>query len=172
MTIQDYIAANRERFIEEWSSLIRIPSVSCQAEHKPDMLRCANRWRELLLEAGCQKAEVIAASSNSECSEAPSAGNPFVYAEYSLPFTGEELCSIERPVDGRRTLLGVGSFSVNVSIRRLRPFQHHIRTFFLVQTQKTLIQFAALCLQNTNCHLYSRFAQHLHTFSRHQRIRI
>lgn len=33
-------------------------------------------------------------------------------AEYkeriSLPFTGEELCSIERPVDGRRTLTGVG----------------------------------------------------------------
>ena len=26
----------------------------------------------------------------------------------SLPFTGEELCSIERPVDGRRTLVGVG----------------------------------------------------------------
>ncbi|MBQ7258639.1 MAG: UDP-N-acetylmuramoyl-tripeptide--D-alanyl-D-alanine ligase [Paludibacteraceae bacterium] len=26
----------------------------------------------------------------------------------SLPFTGEELCSIERPVDGRRTLTGVG----------------------------------------------------------------
>jgi acetylornithine deacetylase/succinyl-diaminopimelate desuccinylase-like protein len=75
MTIQDYIAANRDRFIEEWSSLIRIPSVSCQEEHKTDMLRCANRWRELLLEAGCQNAEVL-----------PSAGNPFVYAEYSLPF--------------------------------------------------------------------------------------
>lgn len=26
----------------------------------------------------------------------------------SLPFTGEELCSIERPVDGHRTLVGVG----------------------------------------------------------------
>ncbi len=27
----------------------------------------------------------------------------------SLPFTGEELCSIERPVDGRRTMSGLGS---------------------------------------------------------------
>ena len=58
--------------MEEWASLIRIPSVSCQAEHKPDMLRCAERWKELLLAAGCQKAEIL-----------PSAGNPFVYAEYN-----------------------------------------------------------------------------------------
>ena len=28
--------------------------------------------------------------------------------EISLPFTGEELCSIGRPVDGRRTTLGIG----------------------------------------------------------------
>ena len=73
---ENYIAAHRERFMDEWASLIRIPSVSCQAEHKADMVRCAERWRELLLAAGCQKAEVL-----------PSAGNPFVYAEYtcSLP---------------------------------------------------------------------------------------
>ena len=58
--------------MEEWTSLIRIPSVSCQAEHKTDMTRCAERWKELLLQAGCQKAEVL-----------PSAGNPFVYAEYN-----------------------------------------------------------------------------------------
>ena len=71
MTIQEYISANKSRFMEEWASLIRIPSVSCQAEHKPDMLRCAERWRDLLLAAGCQKAEIL-----------PSKGNPFVYAEY------------------------------------------------------------------------------------------
>ena len=73
MTIQDYIQSNRSRFMEEWASLIRIPSVSCEAEHKPDMTRCAERWRELLLAAGCQKAEVL-----------ESTGNPFVYAEYNL----------------------------------------------------------------------------------------
>lgn len=71
MEIRPYIAANRSRFREEWASLIRIPSVSCQPEHKADMQRCAERWRELLLAAGCQKAEVM-----------PSDGNPFVYAEY------------------------------------------------------------------------------------------
>ena len=72
MTIRSYINENRARFMEEWASLIRIPSISCQPSHKDDMLRCAERWRELLLEAGVQHAEVM-----------PSAGNPFVYAEYS-----------------------------------------------------------------------------------------
>ena len=76
MSINEYIDAHRERFMEEWASLIRIPSVSCQAEHKADMLRCAERWKELLLAAGCQKAEVMA-----------SQGNPFVYAEYNVQDT-------------------------------------------------------------------------------------
>ncbi len=74
MTIQEYISANQQRFLEEWTSLIRIPSVSCQPERQADMLRCAERWAQLLREAGCQRAEVL-----------PSAGNPFVYAEYAPP---------------------------------------------------------------------------------------
>ncbi|MBR6305012.1 MAG: M20/M25/M40 family metallo-hydrolase, partial [Paludibacteraceae bacterium] len=80
MTIQDYINAHRARFMEEWASLIRIPSVSCQAEHKADMVRCAERWRELLLEAGCQRAEVLAPRPPKG-----GEGNPFVYAEYQCP---------------------------------------------------------------------------------------
>lgn len=70
MDIHAYIEENFPRFIEEWNSLIRIPSVSCQPEHKVDMVRCAERWCELLLEAGATHAEVM-----------PSAGNPMVYAE-------------------------------------------------------------------------------------------
>ena len=61
--------------MSEWSSLIRIPSVSCQAEHKSDMRRCADRWRELLLAAGCQRADVMDAPTKD--------GNPFVYAEFT-----------------------------------------------------------------------------------------
>ena len=72
MEIREYIAVHRERFMKEWASLLRIPSVSCQEEHRADMLRCAARWRELLLEAGAQRAEIM-----------PSEGNPFVYAEYT-----------------------------------------------------------------------------------------
>ena len=79
MDIQSYINAHRERFMEEWASLIRIPSVSCQAEHKADMLKCAERWKELLIAAGCQKAEIL-----------PSQGNPFVYAEYKSPITNDQ----------------------------------------------------------------------------------
>jgi acetylornithine deacetylase/succinyl-diaminopimelate desuccinylase-like protein len=73
-TVQSYLSVHKTRFMEEWASLIRIPSVSCEAEHKTDMIRCAERWRELLLAAGCQKAEVL-----------PSTGNPFVYGEYQCP---------------------------------------------------------------------------------------
>ena len=49
---------------------MRIPSISAQPEHHADMLRCAERWRELLLAAGADTAELI-----------PSAGNPLVFAE-------------------------------------------------------------------------------------------
>ena len=82
MTIRDYIHENRARFMEEWASLIRIPSVSCQPAHKDDMLRCAERWKELLLQAGVQRAEVM-----------PSQGNPFVYAEYSPISNSHEVAS-------------------------------------------------------------------------------
>ena len=39
----DYINQNRERFREELYSLLRIPSISAQPEHKADMYDCANR---------------------------------------------------------------------------------------------------------------------------------
>ena len=68
--LQNYIAENEPRFLEELFSLIRIPSVSAHPERRPDIDHCAERWRELLLEAGCDRAEVM-----------PSAGNPLVYAE-------------------------------------------------------------------------------------------
>ncbi|QFQ13109.1 dipeptidase [Pseudoprevotella muciniphila] len=68
--IKDYIQTNEARMLEELFSLIRIPSISSEHEHKADMLKCAERWRELLLAAGADKAEVM-----------PSEGNPMVYAE-------------------------------------------------------------------------------------------
>lgn len=68
--IREYIAENESRFLDEWASLIRIPSISALPEHHDDMLRCAERWCQLLVEAGVDRAEVM-----------PSAGNPLVYAE-------------------------------------------------------------------------------------------
>ncbi len=69
--IKDYIKENQERILDELFSLIRIPSVSAQPEkHGKDMIRCAERWQELLLMAGVDKAEVM-----------PTEGNPVVYGE-------------------------------------------------------------------------------------------
>lgn len=70
MDIRQYIQENEARFIDELSSLIRIPSVSALPEHKDDMAACAERWKQLLLEAGADEAKVM-----------PSEGNPLVYAE-------------------------------------------------------------------------------------------
>ena len=70
MEIREYIEQNFDRFINEWGSLIEIPSISAKPEHKTDMVRCAERWKELLLAAGADRAEVM-----------PSNGNPIVYAE-------------------------------------------------------------------------------------------
>ena len=68
--VKSYIEANKDRFLEELFELIRIPSISAESEHKPDMLRCAEKWMEFLLKAGCDKAEVM-----------PTEGNPVVYGE-------------------------------------------------------------------------------------------
>lgn len=70
MEIKQYIEQNEARFLDELASLIRIPSISALPEHKEDMLACAERWRQLLLEAGADEAVIM-----------PSAGNPLVYAE-------------------------------------------------------------------------------------------
>ncbi len=55
MDIRQYIQENEPRFLDELFSLIRIPSISALPEHKDDMLACAERWRQLLLEAGADE---------------------------------------------------------------------------------------------------------------------
>ena len=69
-TIEEYIREHESRFLEEWFSLLRIPSVSSDPARKAEMAACAERWRTLLLEAGADEVRVM-----------PSAGNPLVYAE-------------------------------------------------------------------------------------------
>lgn len=72
--IKSYIRENEPRLLENLFSLIRIPSISALPEHHDDMLKCADRWKELLLTAGADRAEVM-----------PSDGNPLVYAEKLIP---------------------------------------------------------------------------------------
>lgn len=68
--IKKYIEENKERFLDELFQLIRIPSISSENEHKSDMVRCAEKWQELILSAGADRCEVMS-----------TAGNPVVYAE-------------------------------------------------------------------------------------------
>ena len=70
---KEYIEQNKDRFVEELFSLIRIPSISSESEHKADMVRCAERWKELLTASGAENAELI-----------DTTGNPLVYAEKSI----------------------------------------------------------------------------------------
>jgi len=70
MTILEYIEQNRERFLDELFGLIRIPSISSVAAHKPDMYRAAEYWKNLLLNAGADRAEVYETD-----------GNPVTYGE-------------------------------------------------------------------------------------------
>lgn len=67
---KEYIDRNCDRFIEELFELLRIPSISAQTEHKPDMQRCAEWLAAALVKAGADRAEVM-----------PTDGNPVVFAE-------------------------------------------------------------------------------------------
>lgn len=68
--MKEYIEKNKERFMSELFSLLRIPSVSSSSEHRNDMRRCAERLSELLLEAGADNAAVYETE-----------GHPVVFAE-------------------------------------------------------------------------------------------
>lgn len=68
--IKSYISKNKNRFIDELFDLLRIPSVSADEAHKPDMLIMAKAVKNSLEKAGCDQVEIC---------ETP--GNPIVYAE-------------------------------------------------------------------------------------------
>lgn len=70
MTIKEFISANEKRILEELFTLLRIPSVSSHPDKKTEMYRCAERWKELLLEGGADKAELMETD-----------GHPVVYAK-------------------------------------------------------------------------------------------
>lgn len=68
-----YIEQHNDAFISELFELLRIPSISAQSEHKPDMQRCAEWLAASLVKAGADHAEVM-----------PTAGNPVVFAEKTI----------------------------------------------------------------------------------------
>ncbi|MBI1221016.1 MAG: dipeptidase [Bacteroidetes bacterium] len=70
MNRQDYIEANKDRFLSELIDLLKIPSVSADSAFANDTLKAAEFVKESLLKAGVDSAEVI-----------PTRGYPVVYGE-------------------------------------------------------------------------------------------
>ena len=68
--VQDYIKANKDRFLEELMELLRIPSVSADPAYKDDVGQTAIMVAERLKQAGADLTEIH-----------PTAGHPIVYGE-------------------------------------------------------------------------------------------
>ncbi|MBI4947780.1 MAG: dipeptidase [Bacteroidetes bacterium] len=68
--INSYIAANKDRFLNELLDLLRIPSVSADPKYKNDVLKTADAVKEKLISAGADKVELC---------QTP--GYPIVYGE-------------------------------------------------------------------------------------------
>ena len=71
--IKEFIQQHQARFLEDLFALIRIPSVSAKSEHKSDMQRCAEHWRDHLRSLGVQTVEIY-----------QTVGNPIVFGHYEL----------------------------------------------------------------------------------------
>lgn len=70
MSNNEYIAANRDRFLNELVEWLKIPSISSDSRAKEDMGRAAEYLKARLVEQGVDRAEIY-----------PTAGHPIVYAE-------------------------------------------------------------------------------------------
>ena len=122
MDIRFYIEQEFPRILEEWKSLLRIPSVSSEREHKSDMVKCAERWRELLLSSGMQHAELIETE-----------GNPIVYGEWKDESTVRALdCTDTKDItEKRKTVLIYGHYDVMpvepLAEWKSSPFEPEIR---------------------------------------------
>lgn len=104
--MEKYIKDNERRWFEELFSLLRIPSISSDPNHKGDMLRCAERLTELLKEAGADEAAVY-----------PTDGHPVVF--------GQKIVSSELP-----TVLVYGHYDVQpvdpLELWKSDPFEPEI----------------------------------------------
>jgi acetylornithine deacetylase/succinyl-diaminopimelate desuccinylase-like protein len=76
---QEYITANKDRFLSELIELLRIPSISADIKYKPDIERCAEFIADKLRAAGCDKVEICPAGYIKDGVEQQ--GNPVIYAE-------------------------------------------------------------------------------------------
>ncbi|MDQ3051167.1 MAG: dipeptidase [Bacteroidota bacterium] len=68
--VQEYIAGNKDRFLNELFELLRIPSVSADSKYKGDVQKAAEFISKSLQAAGADKVEIC-----------PTKGHPIVYGE-------------------------------------------------------------------------------------------
>lgn len=71
ITAETYVREQRQRYLEQLSELLRIPSISTDPNRRDDVHRAAAWVRQRLLAAGCTKAEIH-----------PTEGHPIVYGEW------------------------------------------------------------------------------------------
>ena len=69
----DYYQANRDRFLEGLTNLLKIPSISTLPEHKSDVRRAAEFVAEELRSMGMRDVDIIEGKENQ---------NPLIYAEW------------------------------------------------------------------------------------------
>ena len=69
--ILNYVKTNYSNYLEELKDFIRIPSISTLAEHKNDMIKCADFVSKKLKDAGLNNVQIFRTS-----------GNPLVYADW------------------------------------------------------------------------------------------
>ena len=86
--VQQYIQANRQRFLDELFDFLRIPSVSADTKFKDDVLRAATWLSDELKRIGMDGVEIV-----------PTKGHPIVY--------GEKIVSADLP-----TILVYGHYDV------------------------------------------------------------
>jgi len=86
--VKKYIEENKDRFLDELFGLIRIPSISSESARKDDMMKAAEYWKESMLKAGADKAEIMSTEGNpvvyGEKMVDPSAPTILVYGHYDV----------------------------------------------------------------------------------------
>ncbi len=68
--VLNFIEQYKNKWLEELKELLRIPSVSADLKYKEEVVRAAEKIKDLLMNAGVDKVEIC-----------PTAGHPVVYAE-------------------------------------------------------------------------------------------
>lgn len=68
--IQDYIKTHKDRFLNELTELLKIPSISADPAYQKDVLKTAEAVKQHLKQAGCDTVEIC-----------PTEGHPIVYGE-------------------------------------------------------------------------------------------